>query len=59
MPSIVPIIAVTFLLLASITNGQVTCSSGVGEFALCKCEMSDGSGTIDLSPFADAGGNPT
>jgi len=55
----VAIIFLAFLLLVSGSHGQVTCNSGVGEFALCQCQMSDGSGTIDLTPYGDASGNPT
>ena len=51
--------SVALLLLMSSTWGQKTCDSGVGVYSLCQCQMSDGSGTIDLSPYGNAAGNPT
>ena len=59
MIEIVAILSVTVLLLTNGSNGQATCTNGVGQYALCQCEMSDGSGIIDLSPYANANGNPT
>lgn len=46
-------------LLLSLVGGartQVTCDLGVGQYALCQCEMSDGSGIIDLSPYGNPNG---
>ena len=59
MQATVAVVSVTLVLLASSSNGQITCDTGVGQYALCQCEMSDGSGTIDLSPYANANGNPS
>ena len=58
MPTML-IFSVTLLLLASSSSGQKTCDSGVGQYSLCQCEMSDGSGIIDLSPYGDDNGNPS
>ena len=53
---------VTILLLISLlpfdTRGQVTCDLQTGEYGLCQCKMSDGSGIVDLSPYANSNGNP-
>jgi len=47
------------LLMVNSTWGWKTCNTDVGEYSYCQCKMSDGSGTIDLSRFGDANGNPT
>ena len=59
MPATVTVFSMTLLLLASSSSGQKTCDIGVGQYALCQCEMSDGSGTIDLSAYANTNGNPS
>ena len=51
--------SVALLLLVSSTWGQKTCDNSVGEYSLCQCQMSDGSGAIDLSRYGNATGNPT
>jgi len=51
--------SVALLLLVGSTWGKETCKAVVGEYSLCQCVMSDGSGTIDLSQFGDATGYPT
>ena len=50
-------ILLLFSLLPFNTCGQVTCDLQVGEYRLCQCKMSDGSGIVDLSPYADKNGN--
>ena len=51
---------VTILLLISLlpfdTRGQVTCDLQGGQLGFCQCKMSDGSGIVDLSPYADKDG---
>ena len=53
---------VTILLLISLlpfnTRGQVTCELQGGGYGLCQCKMSDGSGIVDLSPYANSNGDP-
>lgn len=56
--ALVKIILVNLLPLSLVVlsaRGQ-TCTMGVGQYALCQCEMSDGSGIIDLSPYGNANG---
>ena len=52
---------VTILLLISLlpfnTRGQATCDVQGGRYEYCQCKMSDGSGIVDLSPYADEDGN--
>ena len=36
--------------------GQKLCNPLSGQFSLCQCEMSDGSGVIDLSRYANENG---
>ena len=53
---------VTILLLISLlpfnTRGQVTCDLQNGQYRFCQCKMSDGSGIVDLSPYANSNGDP-
>jgi len=54
------VFSVALLIMASSIWGQKTCDKIADEqYSLCQCRMSDGSGTIDLSPYANAAGNPT
>lgn len=45
------------LLLTSGARGQ-TCKLLGGQYGFCQCEMSDGSGIVDLSPYANSNGEP-
>ena len=59
--SLVTMRIVTILLLISLlpfnTRGQATCDIQGGQYRYCQCKMSDGSGIVDLSPYADEDGN--
>jgi len=56
-----PRVAVTSFLLVFLlpfaAHGQ-TCKLQGGQYGFCQCEMSDGSGIVDLSPYANVNGEP-
>ena len=53
---------VTILLVISLlpfnVRAQVTCTLQGGQYGFCQCKMSDDSGIVDLSPYANSNGNP-
>ena len=43
--------AVVLLLVVVTATAQTTCDAVDGDHSLCACDMSDGSGTVDLSSY--------
>ena len=54
---IVTILLVIFLLPFN-ALAQATCALQGGQYGYCQCKMSDGSGIVDLSPYANSNGDP-